>query len=296
MTRPEGGIPDPEFPINEDLVLRLLQTQHPCLAHLPISFLKNGGDNCSYRLGDNYIVRLPRRVVADQLIQNELQYLPDIAQRLPVPTSAACYRGEPCDFYPWHWVITRWLPGQTANLSSPQPSSAKQWANILKVLHLPAPKDGPKNPFRGVPLTQRAESCEERIHRLRDKNAIDFEKVNTIWQTGLDADPTFETRWLHGDMHPLNVLCSDGNIVGLIDWGDICTGDIATDLASFWMLFKDDIAHHSIQHDYGAGPAEILRAKASAVFFAMVLLDSGLGINKEQVGVAQQILNRLGAI
>jgi len=31
--------------------------------------------------------------------------------------------------------------------------------------------------------------------------------------------------WLHGDLHPGNVLVSDGCLSGVIDFGDLTSGD-----------------------------------------------------------------------
>jgi aminoglycoside phosphotransferase (APT) family kinase protein len=33
--------------------------------------------------------------------------------------------------------------------------------------------------------------------------------------------------WLHGDLHPANLLVSRGRITGVIDFGDITSGDPA---------------------------------------------------------------------
>ena len=38
--------------------------------------------------------------------------------------------------------------------------------------------------------------------------------------------------WLHGDLHPANVVVSDGTLSGVIDFGELCAGDPATDLAA----------------------------------------------------------------
>ena len=48
-----------------------------------------------------------------------------------------------------------------------------------------------------------------------------------------DAAPV----WLHGDLHPLNLLVADGDLAAVLDFGDICAGDPATDLAVAWMIF-----------------------------------------------------------
>ncbi|MFH9228283.1 phosphotransferase [Streptomyces lydicus] len=43
--------------------------------------------------------------------------------------------------------------------------------------------------------------------------------------------------WLHGDLHPANILVDRGRISAVIDFGDITSGDPATDLSVAWMLF-----------------------------------------------------------
>ena len=37
--------------------------------------------------------------------------------------------------------------------------------------------------------------------------------------------------WLHGDLHPSNMLTYHGRLSAVIDFGDITSGDPATDLA-----------------------------------------------------------------
>lgn len=42
--------------------------------------------------------------------------------------------------------------------------------------------------------------------------------------------------WLHGDLHPAHVVVSDGALAGVIDFGDMCAGDPAVDLAAARVL------------------------------------------------------------
>ena len=58
------------------------------------------------------------------------------------------------------------------------------------------------------------------------------------WNRALAA-PRWEDPplWLHGDLHPANVLTHAGRLAAVIDFGDITAGDPATDLAIAWMLF-----------------------------------------------------------
>jgi aminoglycoside phosphotransferase (APT) family kinase protein len=42
--------------------------------------------------------------------------------------------------------------------------------------------------------------------------------------------------WIHGDLHPGNLLISGGRLSAVIDFGDLAAGDPATDLSVAWMV------------------------------------------------------------
>jgi aminoglycoside phosphotransferase (APT) family kinase protein len=42
--------------------------------------------------------------------------------------------------------------------------------------------------------------------------------------------------WIHGDLHPGNLLVSGGRLSAVIDFGDLAAGDPATDLSVLWTL------------------------------------------------------------
>jgi hypothetical protein len=62
--------------------------------------------------------------------------------------------------------------------------------------------------------------------------------------TGMQYTPRLPPLWLHADLHPANVLTADGNLCVVIDFGDLCAGDPAYDLAAAWLLLPDDTTDH----------------------------------------------------
>ncbi len=288
------GTPISEVEIDVSLVTDLLQEQHPDLAHLPIHPVDAGWDNAIFRLGEDFSIRLPRRQVAAKLIENEQTWLPQISSRLPIPVPNPYRIGQPGGTYPWRWSVLPWLTGVASDEQEPHPEQATNFALFLRSLHQPAPADAPKNPFRGIPLQQREAMLLERMQRLEAKTDLMTPKIKDIWNLALNATIDTSRTWLHGDLHPRNVLVENGIITGIIDWGDMTEGDIATDLAAIWMLFSDRNAREKVIAEYGnISEATLLRAKGWAIVFGVLLLDTGLIDNPRHAKMGERIFGRL---
>jgi aminoglycoside phosphotransferase (APT) family kinase protein len=272
------GTPSAEVEIDVLLIAQLLAEQHPDLQDLPIRFVDAGWDNCMFRWGDRLAARLPRRAIAAKLLENEQHWLPQLAKHLPIAIPAPYRLGYPNSLYPWHWSIIPWLPGQTADTLPLHESHAQQLALFLKALHVTAPDQTPKNPFRGVPLIQRVPMLTERLQRVAVQTSMITPMIRSLWQQAIEAPIDREPTWIHGDLHPRNVLVDANGITGVIDWGDMTAGDRATDLAAFWGLFSEPNLTQMAIETYGEiSEATLARAKGWAILFGIVLLDSGLG-------------------
>jgi aminoglycoside phosphotransferase (APT) family kinase protein len=277
------GTPISELEIDATLVYSLLEEQHPDLMHLPIHLVDAGWDNAMFRLGDRLCVRLPRRKLAATLIENEQTWLPLLADRLPLPVPTPYRLGKPARRYPWRWSVQPWLTGVTADQQEPHANQAQLFASFLRSLHIPAPDNAPKNTVRGVPLIQRAEAIEERMERLKTKTNLITSKIMNTWNQALNAPIDVRATWIHGDLHARNVLVENGAIAGIIDWGDITSGDLATDLASAWMLFGESKTRQQVLAEYAnVSEATLQRAKGWAIVFGVLLLDTGLIDNRKQ--------------
>lgn len=232
-----GTKPPAEVGIDLSLVRALIQEQHTDLAHLALNDVGGGWDNRLFRLGDDLLVRLPRRAISAALIELEQRWLPRLSPRLPLPIPVPCRIGRPGCGFPWSWSITSWFPGQSALLAPPQDFSmaAVTLSQFLRALHQPAPEDAPHNPWRSVPLAARTSALREHLRqvgRLAGRAA-----VLEMWERALSAPPWSGPRLsVHGDLHPGNLLVSQGCLSAVIDFGDLAAGDPATDLSIIWMF------------------------------------------------------------
>ncbi len=293
-TSPAIGTPAADYAIDRALVTTLLAEQHSDLAHLPVQVVDAGWDNALFRLGEHLAVRLPRRAAAATLIDHEQTWLPRLADQLVLPVPAPYCIGTPAHGYPWNWSVVPWLSGSAADQHEPHPSQSQPFAAFLRSLHVSAPADAPPNSFRGVPLHQRAATVEERMQRLASKTNVITPQIMHIWQAAVNAPLDVPPTWIHGDLHPRNVLVENGIITGIIDWGDITSGDRATDLASIWMLFADPHARQDALTAYGyLSDATLQRAKGWAIMFGVMLLDTGLVDNPRNAVIGERTLRRV---
>jgi aminoglycoside phosphotransferase (APT) family kinase protein len=164
------------------------------------------------------------------------------------------------------------------------PEAAEPLARFLVALHRPAPDDAPRNTWRGVPLSTRAEAVDEWHATLADRDdglAPDaLRHVREVFDRAVRSPIDVDDTWLHGDLHPRNVVGQDGMLAAIVDWGDVCHGDRATDLASLWMLLPTTAARRRAQAlvaaDRDVSAATWDRARGWAVFFGSILLAAGL--------------------
>jgi aminoglycoside phosphotransferase (APT) family kinase protein len=299
MTTPiHAGTPVAEIDVTQDLVRALLRAQQPHVADLPLEHVASGWDNEMFRLGEDLAVRLPRRALGDSLIVHEQTWLPVLASDLlpsiqvaiPVPKHA----GVPGEGYPWCWSVVPWIDGDPVDVAPLNADQGKVLAGFLAALHKPAPVDAPVNPYRGVPLAPRRDGMEERMSRLSAQTDLITSPIIDLWQHALSVEVDVPKTWLHGDMHQRNVLASaSGAITGVIDWGDICAGDRASDLASLWMLLADPDARADMMTHYDATPETWQRAAGWAVMYGIILLDAGRIDSPHQANMGAAILKRL---
>ncbi|SFF54355.1 aminoglycoside phosphotransferase family protein [Curtobacterium sp. YR515] len=267
--------PAAEVDVDVPLVAALLRDQHPDLADLPLAIVASGWDNVVVRLGELLAVRLPRRAAAAALIEHEQRWLPEIAHRVAaiVPVPDPVRTGRPALGYPWSWSVVRWLPGTPAGERAGGVRVAEALAAFVELLHVPAPPDAPVNPVRAVPLATRSDSV---LTRLATADVPRARELAAVWRTAA-ALPAYAGPpvWVHGDLHPFNVLVDtapDGGtrLSAVVDFGDVTAGDPAVDLATAWLTL-DREARRTFRARVAADDDTWERARAWAVSIGSAL-------------------------
>ncbi|QIG40432.1 phosphotransferase [Microbacterium sp. 4R-513] len=291
--------PAAEVQITADLVRRLVDAQATLTiqdaAALSLEKVAEGWDSELWRLGESLAVRLPRRALAAPLVLNEQRTLAQIGPRIEatgvrVPTPIV--HGVAGEGFPWAWSVVPWFDGHRG-LDVPRAERsgwAPRLAAALLALHEPAPADHPVNPFRGGPLASRAAATAERIALLRERRTTAtglLDDAEELWHRGLSAAPWQEPPvWIHGDLHPGNLVARGAALAAIIDFGDVTAGDPAYDLAIVWLAFDADGRQRfreATGDRYSAATWQRARAWAAAVT-VMLLAHSDDNPDYEHLG------------
>ncbi|MFX0576812.1 phosphotransferase [Nocardia nepalensis] len=151
--------------------------------------------------------------------------------------------------------------------------AAATLADFLRALHRDAPPTARTNPNRGVPLRTLAREFDNKLPAITTAMSAE---VRAAWDEAVDAPEwAGPPVWLHGDLHPANVVVAEATSAGVIDFGELCAGDPATDLAAAWLLLPDGAAEPFFDAYSTADRATIRRARGWALLRGLSLIDIG---------------------
>lgn len=273
-----------ELAIDVDLVRRLLARQFPRWAGLPIRQSEAAGtDNAIYRLGEDMAARLPRIGRAAGQVDKEHQWLPRLAQHLPLAVPVPMAKGMPGEGYPWNWSIVPWIEGEPATierLTDPRQAVVDLARFIVALQRIDGsggPPPGDHNFMRGVPLTERDKSTREAIMALH--GMLDVRTVTAAWDEAVDA-PAWQQPpvWIHGDLSSGNLLALHGQLHAVIDFGGLAVGDPSCDLMIGWTLFTGE-SRRIFRAELSVDDATWARGRGWALSWALIYIPYYLNTN-----------------
>ncbi|WP_280404532.1 aminoglycoside phosphotransferase family protein [Nocardia brasiliensis] len=265
-----------EIEVSAELVRALLREQHPDLAGLAIREVVGGWGNQMWRLGDELVVRMQRMDPTPEHQLKERRWLPVLAPRLPLPVPRPVRFGAPSERFPKHWTVMTWVPGEPLDHASINrgADAADTLAGFLRALHVAAPAEAPTAKDRGAHPRIYTGGFENFLRAVAlDGIAAD---VRDVWADATAAPAwTGPPVWVHGDLHPANVVVSNGTISGIVDFGDMFAGDPAWDLAAAWVLLPAGTAPRFFDTYAHADESAIRRARGLAAMKSLFLILMG---------------------
>lgn len=258
----------------------VIESQFPELTTVQLQSLGTGWDNIAFLAG-GIVFRFPRRHIATQLLETEVQVLPSLAPLLPLPIPNPHYVGLPTTAYPHLWAGYPYVPGETASqfhwTDAERTRNVPALAQFLATLHrIPVTPNAPEDTIGRA-------NCVRWLPRIFDrlqKNAnllteFDVEHLARLASESAQAPPFEGAKcWLHGDLYPRHLLMdSQRHLCGIIDWGDVHVGDPALDL-SIAFTFLPPLARVVFRSEYGTiDDATWRRARFRALHYGAVLVD-----------------------
>lgn len=202
----------------------------------------SGWDNRTFLIGTDKVARLPSASAYEAQVSREQRWLPYLRPRLPLDVPLPLALGEPGEGCPWRWSIYRWIDGDTAAATPAFDATrfAQDLASFINAMHaVPSndgPKPGPENFYRGGDIAVYDAQLRRAVGMLG--NQIDGSTAIAIWGAALSSSWGRPPVWVHGDVALGNLLLRNGRLAAVIDFGQVCVGDPACDLAIAWTFFR----------------------------------------------------------
>jgi len=274
-----GVLHEDELTIGLSTVRALVDRALPGCRALPLRRLAApGSTNALFRLGEDLLVRLPRRPGGSATILKEARWLPRVGACLPVPVPAVIAVGEPGFGYPEHWSIMRWIDGVTATVADSSTELAGDLAAVVTALRAVAvPPEALEDPalrwYRGTPLVTQDRDTRLALVRCQAIAGLDLDltAARAVWEHAMSlpaAARSAPPRWYHGDLVGENLLTRSDRLAAVLDFGALSVGDPTVDLIGAWELL-DRPARQVFRRSIGVDEQTWLIGRAWALSLAL---------------------------
>ncbi len=283
--------------IDRSLVRRLVTSQFPQWAHLPVAAVEfDGSDHRTFRLGTDLSVRLPSAAAYAPQVAKEHRWLPVLAPQLPLPIPEPVEMGVPGAGYPWNWSIYSWLEGTIARPDriADLNEFARTLAGFLAALQRIDPAGGPPPGrhyfFRGAPVE--VYDAETRCALAALGDLVATETAIAVWEAAIATTWTGSSVWFHGDVSAGNLLTNDGRLSAVIDFGTSGVGDPAGDVTIAWTLLSGS-SRAAFRAGLAVDAATWARGRGWALWKALITLAGAVGTDPVVAAGAAHVVNQV---
>jgi aminoglycoside phosphotransferase (APT) family kinase protein len=283
-----------DIDVTVELARAAIGEQFSELAGITVEPLGEGWDNAAFLAGGQYVFRFPRRTIAVPLMTREIAILPWLTSHLPIPVSAPCFVGKASDTYPWPFAGYRGFAGRALSAMDLDDSAylrlATALGSFLTALHridaAPAIAAGlPEDEIGRLDHAQRMRKLDVRFNELVHAGLIAdphplMEFLESVAPRGPRPD---RLKIVHGDLYAKHVIVdADGNLEGIIDWGDLHFGDPAIDVSIVFEILPP-AARDAFAAAYGEIDEQTRRlARYRAIYHAALVAHYGYRIGNEE--------------
>jgi aminoglycoside phosphotransferase (APT) family kinase protein len=222
----------------------IIESEVPGLVVRSVTLLGEGWSAKAYRVNEELVFKFPKRAAEWEELDREIAFLAFARPLLPVPVAEHLYQIRNSRGAPHGVAVYRRVPGAAlavGELSDPARAAlATTLARFLRALHeLSVGRE--LEPIlrwedeRAVSGQYFRDAQEQIAPRLTGAAA---RRLSSLFIRHLEDPANFPAapRIVHADLSAEHVLCADGAVTGILDWGDVSLGDPDYD---FSYLFGD---------------------------------------------------------
>ncbi len=225
----------PDRVLDERLVAGLIAAQFPELAGQPVSRFGAGWDNELFGVGEQWILRFPKRAECVPWLLREIEIMEIAGERLGAMMPRFELIGAPSGAFGYPFVGYRRLAGVGADQVPVGAELAAEIGAMLAALHRVDVSRVPPVPGGGEQGSAGDRSGELAGVAPVARSALDGKLVGLAepYLSGLVAEPdrAAPMRFIHNDMCPDHLIVdpATGRLTGLIDFTDATAGDPVND-------------------------------------------------------------------
>ena len=271
--------------LDEAEASRLIESVCPDLVPARACCAGEGFDFEIYRVGE-LAFRFPKRREHAARLRNELALLDLVASRASIAVPRIGGGPFTSAKFPWEFAALRWIRGRLMVLEDSRDwdldALGESFGSFLSEMH-------------SIPLVEVCEACPQIPRGIRDviswptRHQDKISRMRGIANAGLahrlesyaENPGTLlaplsddELVFCHGDLHAENIVLEieTRRVAGVIDFGDACIGDCASDFAGLFAWGGDALLDAALR-TYGRD-AEAIRQRARhlGIWFAVVAI------------------------